>query len=253
MLFHTEQMERSPCAENIVVDGFETFEFSQYYPFHHNVAVEVDTSYFLFHTDSPLRRKGRMTERQKRRRELLESRYGRPDPKAVRKGMRELLEVVTTKQRQVVIRSDDHKAYVPAIRQLSCRVEHQITPSRKRRDRHNALFEVNLLDRFIRHSTAAHKRETITWAKRRQGSAEKLTILMVWKNNNKRRWENGPPESSAMLKGLTQRLLDVKGILAGRLFRTRIPLPPSWSDYYDRRVVTPALGVNRIHKLIYAY
>lgn len=253
MLFHTKQMERSPCAENIVVDGFETFEFSQYYPFHHNVAVEVETGYFLFHTDSPLRRKGRMTEHQKRRREELEDQYGRPDPKAVRRGIRELFEVVTAKRSHVVIRSDDHKAYPPAIRRLACKVEHRVTPSRKRRDRHNALFEANLLDRFIRHSTAAHKRETIAWAKRRQSSAEKLTILLVWKNNNKQRWENGPRESPAMLKGLTQRILEAKDILAERLFRTRISLPPSWSDYYSRRVVTPALGVNLTHQLTYAY
>ena len=33
-------------VREIVIDGFETFEWSQYFPFHHNVAVDVDSGYF---------------------------------------------------------------------------------------------------------------------------------------------------------------------------------------------------------------
>jgi hypothetical protein len=253
MLFQFKRIEGIPCAEVIAIDGLETFEFSQYHPFHINVAVEVDTGFILFHTDSPLRRKGRMTAAQKRRRLELEARDGRPDPKAVQKGIRALLEAATRGRRQVGVRSDDHKAYPPAMRRLACRIDHQVTPSSRRRDRHNALFEINALDNFTRHSAAAHKRETIAFAKRRQAAAENFTTFLVFKNYLKRRWEKGPPESAAMHKGLTGKLLDVRELLAERLFRTRIHLPPPWDAYYDRRVITPALGVNRTHQLTYAY
>ncbi len=253
MLFHAGQMEETPCAGEIVIDGFETFELSQYYPFHHNVVAEVETGYFVFHTDSPLRRKGRMREEQKRRRAVLEQRHGRPDPKAVQKGMRELLEQVTRGRSEVVVRSDDHRSYPGAMRELGCRIRHEVTPSRRRRDRRNPLWEINLLDLLIRHSTAAHKRETIAWAKRRQASAEKLSIFQVWRNTMKRRWEKGPPVSPAMLKGLTRRLLTSEDVLARRWFPTRVSLPPRWCAYYERRVETPALGVNRDHRLTYAY
>ena len=253
LLFQAEELAKTRASGEVVIDGFESFEWSQYFPFHHNVAVEADTGYFLFHTDSPLRRKGRMTERQRERRCQLEDRYGRPDPKAVRNGIAELLQTVTRDLGEVVIRSDDHRSYPPAMRGLGCRVAHQVTSSKVRRDRGNRLVEINLLDLMIRHSTAAHRRETIAWAKRRQASAEKLTIFQVWRNYVKRRWEKGPPVSSAMLKGLAHRLLEPKELLLHRYFRTRMDLPARWSLYYDRRVSTPAMGVNRFHNLTYAY
>ena len=60
-LFHQEQMKHAPPVKIVVVDGFESFELSQYHPIHHHVAVEKDTDFFVYFTDSELRRKGRMT------------------------------------------------------------------------------------------------------------------------------------------------------------------------------------------------
>ncbi|RLA55662.1 MAG: hypothetical protein DRR04_14630, partial [Gammaproteobacteria bacterium] len=68
-LFLQKQLEGISPANEIVFDGFESFELSQYYPYHHNVAVEKQTDFILFFNDSELRRKGRMTELQKRRRQ----------------------------------------------------------------------------------------------------------------------------------------------------------------------------------------
>jgi transposase-like protein len=253
LLFHARQLQQIDPTSEIVVDGFESFEWSQYFPFHHNVAVDPATGYFLFHTDSPLRRKGRMTEQQKQRRWQLEADLGRPDPKAVRNGMAELFDVVTRGVGRIVIRSDDHPAYPQAMKHLACDVDHRITPGKEHRDQHNSLWEVNLLDLLIRHSTAAHRRETIAWAKRRQASAEKLTVLQVWRNNVKRRWENGDAVTPAMLRGAAERVLTVRDILRERLFRTRIELPECWSRYYERGVETAALPVNRRHRLKYAF
>ena len=253
MLVHAKLLEGTTASGTVAVDGFETFELSQYHPFHHNVAVEVDTGFFLFHTDSPLRRKGRMTEQQKQRRRELEETYGRPDPQAVRKGMAEVLEFVTRGREEITLRSDDHKSYPPAMRELRCRIRHEVTSSRDHRDRHNPLWEVNLLDLMLRHGTASHKRETIAWVKRRQSSAERTCIFMVWRNLMKRRWEKGPPVSSGMIKGVTDRLWTIRDVLSERVFRTRVALPRVWSAYYDRAVETAALGVNRRHELTYAY
>jgi hypothetical protein len=253
ILYHTKLMQRATVSSPIVIDGFETFELSQYHPFHHNVAVEVETGFFLHHTDSPLRRKGRMTIRQKSRREQLESQFGRPDPQAVRKGISSLLRTVTRGRDHITVRSDEHPSYRPARREGTCRIRHEVTSSRDHRDKRNPLWEVNLLDLLIRHGTAAHKRETIAWPKRRQASAERLSILQVWRNVVKRRWEKGPPVSPAMLKGLCRRLMTEADVLRERLFRTRIEVPDVWREYYDRDVTTPALGENRRHELSYAY
>ncbi len=253
MLLHMNLLEGVPSPAEIVFDGFETFELSQYYPFHHNIAVESDNGFLLFHTDSPLRRKGRMTDQQKKRRAELEQLHGRPDPKAVQNGILSLLQYVSKGRYVITGRSDEHPAYRRAISQLGCTFRHQVTSSKDHRDKHNPLWEVNLADLLIRHSTAAHKRETIAWVKRRQSSAERLSILMVWKNLVKRRWEKGPPVSSGMLKGVVDRMWTVMDVLRERLFRSRVDVPDVWAKYYDRAVLTVGFTVNQRHCLSYAY
>ena len=249
LLVQARELNHVPALDEIAIDGFETFEWSQYFPFHHNVAVAVDSGYFLYHTDSPLRRKGRMRVRQKARRHELEEAFGRAPSRAVEDGMRDLLTPLFSR----VIRSDDHRAYPRAIAALERSVTHRITSSKRRRDRRNPLWEVNLLDLMIRHSTAAHKRETIAWAKRRQASIEKLAIFQVWRNYMKKRREKGARVTPAMILGLTTRPWRVRDLLKERLFFDKIELSPRWQDYYRREVRTAALSVNRTHQLRYAF
>ena len=253
-LFHIRMMRDAPPVDEVVVDGFESFEQSQYFPIHHHVAVEKETDFFVYFTDSPLRRKGRMTEAQKRRRLDLERRHGRPDPKAIEKDMREVLSVVLADAEAATVYSDDHPAYRRSIRGIAARINHRITPGSAHRDQNNSLWEVNLLDLLIRHSSANHKRETIAWSKRRQASAERLIILLVWRNYMKGRREKvrGSP-TPAMARGMTERPVRIEELLSERIFRTRCELPPRWAEYYDRRVETPALGRNRRHALKMAY
>ena len=253
LLFQARELARGLRIGEIAIDGFETFEWSQYFPFHHNVAVDVESGYFLFHTDSPLRRKGRMTPFQKARREELERALGRPDPRAVETGVRDLLATITQGRPTLTVRSDDHRAYPRALRSLACNFTHRVTSSRQRRDDHNPLWEVNVLDLMIRHSTAAHKRETIAWAKRRQASIEKLAIFQVWRNYVKKRREKEGEVTSAMLLGLARRPMRIRQILQRRLFFEHIGMCATWRRYYRREVVTRALGGNRTHTLSYAF
>jgi hypothetical protein len=249
ILIQARELERIPALREIAIDGFETFEWSQYFPFHHNVAVDVSSGYFLYHTDSPLRRKGQMRPRQKARREELEQALGRAPSRAVEDGVRDLLLPIVTN----VIRSDDHRAYPRAIRALGRAVAHHITSSTQRRDRRNPLWEVNLLDLMIRHSTAAHKRETIAHVKRRQVSAEKATIFQVWRNYMKRRWEKSETRTPAMILGLENHRWRIGDLLKERLFFDKVRLSPCWQKYYRRETLTAAIAVNRTHQLRYAF
>jgi transposase-like protein len=252
---HCLLLHRHLCRDytprgDLVIDGFESFEFSQYFPMHHHLAVEASTGFFIHFTDSELRRKGRMTAYQKRRRALLEASLGRPDPKAIEKDVAELLSVVVGGLRAVTIRSDDHPAYRRAIRRVEgCWIRQEVTGGRARRTRGNALFEVNLLDLLIRHSQANHRRQTLAWSKRRQASAERLAVLLVWRNYVKRRWEKGAWETPGMLVGITSRPWMPEEILGRRLFVTQQALPERWEQYYWRRVRTRALPINRLHEL----
>ena len=253
LLLQARELARIDRLHEIAIDGFETFEWSQYFPFHHNVAVDVASGYFLYHTDSPLRRKGRMTTEQKARRLVLETELGRAHPRAIETGVRELLVGILSTHGSVTLRSDDHTAYPRAIASLGVTITHCITSSKERRDRRNPLWEVNLLDLMIRHSTAAHKRETIAWVKRRQASIEKLAIFQVWRNYLKRWREKGGLVTSAMLLGLANRPWHVGDLLAGRLFCEKARLSDRWRDYYHRHITTSALAVNRTHELRYAF
>ena len=253
LLFHTKVMENSIPPNEIVVDGFETFEFSQYYPFHHHVAVEKGTDFFLYFTDSELRRKGSQTPVQKKRKLELENQLGRPDPQAIRKDMQHLLDVTLKGQRSAVVHSDAHPSYLRAIKNTSCEIEHIVTLGKKHRDKNNKLWEVNLLDLLIRHSGANHKRETIAFSKRRQCSSERLAVFLVWRNYVKRRREKDRlSPSPAMVQGLFDRRLRFEEIFSERLFRDHTELPDRWSDYYGGKVKTRALKINSEHTLSFA-
>jgi hypothetical protein len=128
LVFHRQLLKKTPRSEPVIFDGFETFEYSQFFPCHYNLAVGRE-SWMIYHfTDSPLRRKGAMTARQKERRSVLETKLGRPDPKAVENGICELLREVlkavppgtdpSSSRPLFFLLSDEHPAYVRAVRRL---------------------------------------------------------------------------------------------------------------------------------------
>ncbi|MBK8166387.1 MAG: hypothetical protein IPK64_10575 [bacterium] len=254
LLFHTMQMRDARPVAHAVIDGLVTFEHSQYWPFHHHLAVEEGSDLIVYFTDSEVRRSGSMTPAQKRKRDFLEQVHGRPDPRAVLKDVTHLLEVVAGGQEELTVLSDEHKAYPLAIRQLVSRVRHLVTSSRARRDARNRLFPVNVVDLLIRHSSANHKRETIAWSKRRQASAERLAVFVVWRNYMKGRREKarGSP-TPAQTRGQLDHRVEVAELLSRRLFVSHVALPARWAEYYWRRVRTRALGhAQRSHDLKYA-
>jgi len=254
MLYHCQRIEGAPGPAPLVVDGFETFELSQYYPFHFNLCVDKHSDFIHSFTDSELRRKGRMTPVQKARRQELERRYGRPDPGAVRRQMTALLRGIIGRAPEITVHSDDHPAYPPAIKRLRAKVTHHITPGKEHRGIHNPLFSVNLLDLLIRHCQAGHKRETIAFAKRRSASAERLAIFLVWRNYIKgRREKKRGSATPAMCRGIAARPLKVSELLSRRLFYDHIRIPRRWRQYYKRSIRTRALRRHRTHRLKYAF
>jgi hypothetical protein len=241
--------------EPIVFDGFESFEYSQYHPFHINIAVEADSWYIYNFTDSPLRRKGTMTAAQKAKREELEETMGRPIPKAVENGIYGLLHPLVEHLPDGVMQlhCDDHKAYPRALRRLKRDVESlnqielTVTSSKTRRTSKNPLFPVNLTDLRLRHGNANHRRETIAFSKRRQCAMERMAILSVSHNFVQKRSQNGIDQSSAGVRGIESKRLSWKEILKQRLFPERFDLPRVWFDYYFRQTFTLILAGNEIH------
>jgi len=252
LLYHAKLMMNKPVFRDIGIDGFVSFEQSQYHPFHFHVAVDRQTAFFPYFIDSEVRRSGRMTDAQKAKRKILEELRGKPDPQAVRKDVRELLAYLTAGVVEMIVHSDDHKAYPLAMRGLPCRILHIVTSSKEIRDRLNKLFEINLLDLLIRQAEAEHKRETISYSKRRNCAAYKLAIFLVQKNYVKPKRVRGIKETPAQLIGLCRDRLTVGEIMGRRLFVAQVGLEGRWSQYYWQEVATRALKINRRHDLKYA-
>ncbi len=253
LLFLDKHRPKGPPKEPVVVDGFETFAFSQYYPLHLNLAVGSVSHFVYGFTESELRRKGRMSDAQKRKRVEEEARWGRPDPKSIETGVRELAELVVPAGGEATIRSDEHAAYPRALRQPADRVfHHEVTPSKAARTTKNPLFAVNRQDQMLRHCGANHRRETIAFSKLRAGVIERAAIQAVWMSFVKSVSEKRPGVTPAMRLGLAEAPRTVRQLLEKRLFRTRMPLPAVWERYYERRVVTRRLPDSKPHHRVFA-
>jgi hypothetical protein len=251
LLFH--EARRPPPCEPLVLDGFRSFEAGQYWPFDLNLLV--GRSHFIYgFNDAPLRRSGTMTPRQRRKRERLERRYGRPDPLATRKAVRELVARVVPAGARVEIDSDEHGAYSKAFRGLGGgrRIVHRQISSRALRTPANPLFAVNLADLLLRHTGANHKRETIAFSKRRQGALYRAALFVVWRNYVKWSSERRRTPPPAVALGLVARRLTPEQILGRRLFPWRQRLGAWTRRCYYARIRTRSIASCRTHRLRYA-
>jgi len=239
-------------AEPLTLDGFESFEHSQFYPTRFHVVVGRRSHYFYGFTDSELRRSGRMTRRQRVRRAELERKHGCPDPRSTEREVATVLSIVAPRAQEIVLHSDEHSDYPRALRRLPhLTVHHRTISSRAARTPQNPLWPINLLDLLIRHSGANHKRETIAHSKRRQSAVERLFVFLVWRNHIKWFSERRRDETPAMRLGLESRRRSVSEILRERLFPTRVELPRRWREYYERKITTRVFPRNREHRLRY--
>jgi hypothetical protein len=254
LLFLRRHRPPGPVPEPLVVDGFESFAFSQYHPLHLNVVVGAASHYVYAFTHARLRRKGRMTEKQRRRRAALEKRHGRADPRALERGMAQALRLAAPSPQGLLVRSDEHPAYPRALRQLSgYAVRHECTPSVAARTTGNPLFPVNLLDLLLRHNNAHLKRESIAFAKRHQAVIERAALLVLWRNFTKPFSERHGGGTPAMRLGLRSSPLGVRALLKERLFPSLVGLPEPWAAYYRRLEDTPGIANPRRHALKRAF
>jgi transposase-like protein len=250
LLYLWAHRPRGPLAEPVVGDGFESFAFSQYHPLYLNLIVGADSHYGYAFTFTELRRKGRMTARQKRRRAELERRHGRPDPRGIELGTALALRLAVPEPQPLTFRSDEHSDYPRALARLEgYAIRHEMTPSVQARTAGNPLFPVNRLDLLLRHNSANHKRETIAFSKRNMGAIGRAAWLLLWQNFSKPFSERHGGGTPAMRLGLTDRPVPIRELLRERLFPNRVDLPPEWARYYWGEVRTRRIANERRHRL----
>lgn len=250
LLYLWEARPRGPVLEPVVVDGFESFAYSQYHPLYLNLVVGAESHYLYAFTHTPLRRKGRMTRTQKRRRAKLEAEHGRPDPRGIERGTLAALRLAVPEPQALVVRSDEHADYPRALRGLhGYDIVHERTSSKAARTSGNPLFPVNLKDLWFRQGGSNHKRETISFSKRHQAVVERAAWLALWLNFGKQFSENHGGGTPAMRLGLTRRPVPIPELLEQRLFPARVQLPEPLNSYYRGEVRTSRIKNERRHTL----
>jgi hypothetical protein len=256
---------RRETLEPIVLDHFETFEFSQDLPF--GIATAVgQLSWFVYGIDpAPHRRTGKRTEHQQRR---VASRPERPRhggyAGSTKRTIDRLLRLGSPGLHLV---TDDHDSYRRTINNHPRRgmIGHEVHPNPERgakgsarsprairRDR--AMFACDLLHGLARHSMAAHRRETIAFGRRLNALVLRIYGFAVWRNFVKRRSERrGEETTPAMTLGLTDRRWSWRQLFAWRRFPDRCRLDPFERRLYEQRWETPVLPANARHDLRLAY
>ena len=252
LLLLEEHRPRGAPTEPLVLDGFRTFEHSQYWPFDLNLLVGASHYVYGFN-DAELRRSGSLRPSQRRRRAELEAIHGRPHPQATRRAVVELVGRVVPPGASVAIESDEHAAYPRAFARLPDReIRHCATSSKASRTPRNPLFPANLADLLLRHASANHTRETIAFSKRRQGALYRAAIWAVWRNFMKSRSENRRDDPPGVALGRVPRRLRAQDVLAERRFPWRQTLGPWLERCYFARIPTRRLARCRSHTLSYA-
>ena len=254
-------------AEPIVLDHFETFEFTQDFPF--GIATPVGgNSWFVYGLDpAPHLRAGLRSPAQHARLTTRPTRPLRGGYDASSARVINMLLALRPVGRPLELIGDGHPAYDRAVRRshsaTSIRLQRFPNPPRgpngaprspEARARDRAMFPADALHALLRHTLAHHRRETIAFGRRLNALMERLFLTAVWRDFVKGRSERRPdPTTPAMRLGLATERWSWPRLLARRLFPGRERLSPAWRDLYRRNWTTPCLPSNTLHRLRQAY
>jgi len=264
LLLHDTALRGLVLSEPVIVDDFDSFAGSQYFPCTLPTATGSNSWFLYGFAFARERRRGSMSPIQQTRRAHLERLHGRPPRGAVAAAFRSLLKALPPSRDQLRIVADDD----PAIRRAADELPHvqlsaypnpargpkgsRRSPEARRRDQ--AMFPNDQLHRFLRHTEAAHRRETIAFGRSYNGLVERLALFVVWRNLVQARSERHPRDgTTAMRLRLTNRPWGWNEVLAERLHPARVRAGGEVMTYYRRELVIPSLPNEKRHALLRAY
>ena len=264
LLLHQIALRDLHLSEAVVVDDFDSFAGSQYFPCTLPTATG-SRSWFLYgFSFARERRRGTMSPVQKKRRARLERLHGRPPRGSVIAAFRSLIHRLPPTRDRLHIIADDDPAIeraAGAFPQVTLSVYPNPvrgpkgsarTPEARRRD--EAMFPNDQLHRFLRHSEAAHRRETIAFGRSYNGLVDRLALFVVWRNLVQARSERHPRDgTTAMHVALTDRAWSWPQVLAERLHPRRVSAPEEIMQFYRRELAIPSLPNERCHTLLRAF
>ena len=240
LIFEKEHFPKS-LNEDVAYDGFETFTYSQYSPCYINTPVGCRSMFIYHNTFSPLNRKGRMTEEQKKRNQELIMKYGLYPQSSVFEETVYIFKNLSNMGPGRTLYSDDHKSYDRAVRSIDFQMEHVTINSKVRRDPSNPLFPINRLHNLYRHFFSSQKRETISFQKHEAALIEKVQLMKIYRNFmnpkfvKKIKFDPYAHEwSPAMYVGVASKVLDFDEVFGLRKLKTQIKLDEKETCFMNR-------------------
>ncbi|MFQ5878380.1 MAG: hypothetical protein ACE5JH_11975 [Acidobacteriota bacterium] len=216
--FQIHRLSRAALPGPFQLDELESFESNRYQPVTVPVLIDRASLFLIATAVGPLRRKGRLSPRQRRLRARHEARHGRRpshSAPAVRQVLARLRPLVPS-PRPVVLDSDHKPLYARLGRDLfGRRFLWRPHSAAAPRDRSNPLFPINHTNARLRHFLARLRRRTWCVSKRRAALQAHLAIAALWANFC-RGITNRTRTTPAQALGLAPRPYRLEEVLAWR-------------------------------------
>ena len=184
--------EQITLPEPAAFDGFESFLRSQYFPTNYHLLIGSESQMVYAINATVMRRKGRMTPRQKQLRARIDQVW-RPKPRALEHAVASLFtdlspaiqETISEKQ-SWVLATDQKKEYPRALSSIrplghllgAKKLIHRTVSSRAARTGFNPLWPVNYMDRELRKDAGEHVRETVKFAREMNSTMDRMVIQL---------------------------------------------------------------------------
>ncbi len=233
-------------TEDLTADGFESFIHSQYSPnnIHHLIGT---TSQFVYACDlAHIRRKGRMTDYQKRKRTRLERHETvAGEINASFERICRTIHDLSRSRNRIVLHTDEKKEYHAVLMlntHIDGKVKHLTTSSKNARTFRNPLWPVNYYDREVRKDQASQVRETTRWAQEANHCMERMYVYAGYHNFFKPfRIKHRDTRTHAQVAGFDIRRLKstLKTFFTKRFFFSKISLNVSEWFVWLRAYRTP--------------
>jgi hypothetical protein len=253
---HARMLRARRGKEDICIDGFVSFDCSQYFPSEIPIAVGRTSGFVLDVSHCTRKRSGSMRQDQKAKAQALYSTI-RLERGGIGRSFREVLATSLAVQppqphRPFVLITDEKPDYARLVRKLAAywgegggRLVHLRIASHLPRTIHNPLFSSNYTDRELRKDLANHHRESVCFNRNVANGMLRLWAYLMWHNYLKPyriRWPKGRrPATHAEASGIDATALEnvYRSFFEERAFLTRSPLSPTMARSWKKEWRTP--------------
>ena len=242
--------------EDLIADGFVSFEVSQYYPSNLHILIGANSEYLFSLDHVTIRRTGRMSDRQREKQARLEEIY-RPEPGGIISSFSRTLHCLARlvsqwdPHKQVFLTTDNKKEYPQALGR--CDSVHRLMADKRliwthiSSDHHRGpggpMFAMDNFDRELRKDIAAYVRETVTFRRNVQNAMESVQVYRMYHNFLKcYRCRDGSRQKRWQRAGLPEALVHrgLKSLYTRRAFLShQPPLAEEDQRVWRRQLYTP--------------